>query len=173
MFNVHGPEAWRQVVSVGTSSPKARAFLEAFMHSPVLAGTEYSITSRELQAILDGTGLEDLTRPITAALFLPFLAEVLAVALGLSKSDPRLALRGARALLVSIAVAFAGGAAVAITGGPILFTSFKGLLASFAISAAIGITPGLSETDGPGRRYLIGVAAALQLAIFPVWFGAA
>ena len=32
---------------------------------------------------------------------------------------------------------------------------------------------GLSNADDTGRRYLIGVAAAVQLAIFPVWFGAA
>ena len=37
----------------------------------------------------------------------------------------------------------------------------------------IGITAGLSNADDTGRRYLIGVAAAVQLAIFPVWLGAA
>jgi hypothetical protein len=35
------------------------------------------------------------------------------------------------------------------------------------------ITAGLSNADDTGRRYLIGVAAAVQLAIFPVWMGAA
>jgi len=61
----------------------------------------------------------------------------------------------------------------AIQGGPIHFTAFKSPLASFAISAVIGITAGLSNADDTGRRYLIGVAAAVQLAIFPVWLGAA
>ena len=42
-----------------------------------------------------------------------------------------------------------------------------------AISAVIGITAGLSNAYDTGRRYLIGVAAAVQLAIFPVWLGAA
>jgi len=46
-------------------------------------------------------------------------------------------------------------------------------LSSFAISAVIGIAAGLSNADDTGRRYLVGVAAAVQLAIFPVWFGAA
>jgi hypothetical protein len=32
---------------------------------------------------------------------------------------------------------------------------------------------GLSSADDTGRRYLIGVAAAVQYAIFPVWFGIA
>jgi hypothetical protein len=30
---------------------------------------------------------------------------------------------------------------------------------------------GLSVADDTGHRYLIGVAAAVQLAIFPVWLG--
>jgi hypothetical protein len=58
-------------------------------------------------------------------------------------------------------------------GGPIHFTAFRSPLASFAISAASGNTAGLSIADDTGRRYLIGVAAAVQLAIFPVWLGAA
>jgi hypothetical protein len=71
-------------------------------------------------------------------------------------------------------VAFGAGAIVAwIVGGPIAFNGFKGPLASFAISAVIGITAGLSCADDTGRRYLIGVAAAVQFAIFPVWFGIA
>ena len=50
---------------------------------------------------------------------------------------------------------------------------FKNQLPSFAISAVIGVTAGFSSADDMGRRYLIGVAAAVQLAIFPVWLGAA
>jgi hypothetical protein len=46
-------------------------------------------------------------------------------------------------------------------------------LASFALSAVIGIAAGLSNADDTGRRYLIGVAAAVQLAIFPAWLGVA
>jgi hypothetical protein len=37
----------------------------------------------------------------------------------------------------------------------------------------IGITAGLSCTDDAGRRYLIGVAGAVQFAVFPVWLGLA
>src|ERR1700749_1730137 len=42
----------------------------------------------------------------------------------------------------------------------------------FATSGLIVVTAGLSIADDTGRRYLIGVAAAVQLAIFPVWLGA-
>ena len=44
---------------------------------------------------------------------------------------------------------------------------------NFLISLIVGIAAGLSTGDDTGRRYLIGVAAAVQLAVFPVWFGAA
>ena len=99
---------------------------------------------------------------------------MLAVSFGLWSRDRRLIFRGLRAIAVSTALAFAVGALVAaVQGGPILFTAFKSPLASFAISGAIGITAGLSSADDTGRRYLIGVAAAVQLAIFPVWLGAA
>jgi uncharacterized membrane protein len=216
---VHGPDARRQIVSVETSTPKARAFVEAFLGSPVFSTGDYSLTSRELRAIVDGSDLAELTRPmsepfpdviqdlwqlshltmsylgraaagaillatgimedspvaiVVAALFLPFLSEVLAVSFGLWSRDRNLILRGLKAVLVSTAIAVTAGALVAsISGGPIHFTGFKSPLASFAISAVIGITAGLSNADDTGRRYLIGVAAAVQLAIFPVWFGAA
>src|SRR5439155_18903780 len=93
---------------------------------------------------------------------------------GLWNREPRLVFQGLRAVLVSMGLAFAAGIAVAwIEGGPVRFAGFKGPLASFAISAVIGIAGGLSNADDTGRRYLIGVAAAVQLAIFPVWLGAA
>jgi len=216
---IHGPEAKRQVVSVETSTPKARAFVEAFLGSADLCGVDYSLTSRELRAIVSAEDILSLTRPmsepfpdviqdlwqlshltisylaraasgaillatgilddnavaiVVAALFLPFLAEVLAISFGLWSRDRRLMVRGLRAVAVSTALAFAAGAVVgAVQGGPIHFSAFKSPLASLAISAVIGITAGLSHADDAGRRYLIGVAAAVQLAVFPVWLGAA
>jgi hypothetical protein len=216
---LHGPDAIWQVISVETSTPKARAFVEAFLSSADLGRADYSLTSRELRAIVNSEDLSRLTQPmsepfpdviqdlwqlshvtasyvaratagaillatgilddnavaiVVAALFLPFLAEVLAISFGLWNRDQRLILRGLRAVGVSTALAFAAGALVAaVQGGPIHFMAFKSPLASFAISAVIGITAGLSNADDTGRRYLIGVAAAVQLAIFPVWLGAA
>jgi hypothetical protein len=215
----HGEDETRQVVSVETSTPRARAFVDALLGSPLLRGVDYALTSRELRAVVNGEDILDLTRPmsepfpdviqdlwqlshltvsyvaraaagaillatgilddnpvaiVVAALFLPFLSEVLSVGFGLWSRDWRLLFRGLRAVAVSAALAFAAGAIVAaIQGGPIQFTAFKGPLASFAISAVIGVTAGLSNADDTGRRYLIGVAAAVQLAIFPVWLGAA
>jgi hypothetical protein len=216
---VDGPDAERRLVSVETSTPKARAFVESFLGSATLSRTDYTLTSREVRAIVDDESLAGLTRPmsepftdviqdlwqlghvtasyvaraaagaillatgiiednpvaiVVAALFLPFLAQLLAVSVGLWNRDRRLVMQGLRALLVSTVLAVAAGAVVAwIEGGPILFAGFKSPLSSFAISAVIGITAGLSIADDTGRRYLIGVAAAVQLAIFPVWLGAA
>ena len=216
---LYGRKQGRKIVSVETSTPRARAFVDALLASPDLRGVDYSLTLRELRAIVSGEDILDLTRPmsepfpdviqdlwqlshltvsyfaraaagatllatgilddnpvaiVVAALFLPFLAEVLAISFGLWSRDRRLVLRGIRAVAVSAVLAFAAGALVAsIQGGPIHFTAFKSPLASFAVSAVIGITAGLSNADDTGRRYLIGVAAAVQLAIFPVWLGAA
>ena len=109
-------------------------------------------------AILLATGIID-NNPVaivTAAMFLPFLAQVLAISFGVWSLDRRLIQRGLTSLALSAACAFGGGAVVAaIAGGPIQFSSFKSPLTSLAISAAIGITAGLSETDDTGRRYLI------------------
>jgi hypothetical protein len=214
-----GPDAKWQVLSVETSTPKACAFVEAFLGSADLRRADYSLTSRELRAIVNRDDISSLTRPmsepfpdviqdlwqlshltisyiaraaagaillatgilddnavsiVVAALFLPFLSEVLAVSLGLWSRDCRLILHGLGAVAVSTTLAFAAGVLVAmVQGGPINFTTFRSPLASFAISAVIGITAGLANADDTGRRYLIGVAAAVQLAIFPVWLGAA
>jgi hypothetical protein len=168
---LHGSDARCQVVSVETSTPKARAFFEAFLGSAELRGADYSLTSREVRAIVNAEDLAALTRPmsepfpdviqdlwqlshlsasyvaraaagaillatgilddnavaiVVAALFLPFLAEVLAVSFGLWSRDRRLILRGLRVIAVSTALAFAAGALVAVVhGGPIHFTAFK------------------------------------------------
>ena len=216
---IDGPDLRRQVVSVETSTPKARLFVEALLTSPALGPTDYSLTSRELRAIVDRGDLADLTHPmsepfpdviqdlwqlshltssylarafaggillatgimdddavaiVVAALFLPFLAEVLAVSLGLWSRDGRLVRRGLAAIAASTLLAFAGGAIVAAcSGGPIRFHGFRAPLPSFMLSAVIGITAGLSNANNTDKRYLISVAAAVQLAIFPAWLGAA
>jgi len=109
---------------------------------------------------------------VVAALFMPFLSQVLAVSFGLWSRDTGLAKKGLIAICVSTAACVAAGALVAVLhGGPLLFSGFKGPLVSFAISSVLGIAAGLAIADDAGRRYLIGVAAAVQFAVFPVWFG--
>jgi hypothetical protein len=214
---VHGPDLPAKVLSAETSTPKARAFIEAFLASDAFSGVPSTLTSRELRAIVGDKPPQDLTDPmsepfpdviqdlsqlstltasyvgraaagalllasgmihndpiaiVVAALFLPFLSQVLAISFGVWSRDWNLALKGARTVFVSIVVTVLAGALVAsLEGGSIAFTSFRTPLASFAISAAIGVTAGLSCADDAGRRYLIGVAGAVQFAVFPAWFG--
>jgi hypothetical protein len=109
---------------------------------------------------------------VVAALFLPFLSQVLAVSFGIWAGDGSLARQGCKALIVSTtASVFAGAVVTLLQGGPMLFNHFSSPLPSFAISAVIGAAAGPITADDAGRRYLIGVAAAVQYGIFPVWFG--
>src|SRR5690242_10540901 len=61
---VHGPDVHRRMVSVETSTPKARRFVEALLASNTLAMSDYSFTSRELRAIADRSDLAELTQPM-------------------------------------------------------------------------------------------------------------
>src|SRR5579884_2372930 len=125
-------------------------------------------------AVLLADGMLD-NKPIpivVAALFLPFLSNVLAMSFGLYAGDRGLARQGATAILVSMICSVAAGAlGAALHGPPMAYNDFEGPLLSFGISAVIGIAAGLASADDAGRRYLIGVAAAVQYAIYPVWFG--
>ncbi len=109
---------------------------------------------------------------VVAALFLPFLSQVLAISFGIWAGDRSLAWQGSKALIVStVCSVFAGAVVTLIDRGPMRFSHFSSPLPSFAISAVIGLAAGPIIADDTGRRYLIGVAAAVQYGIFPVWFG--
>jgi hypothetical protein len=125
-------------------------------------------------AILLAYGMLE-NNPITivvAALFLPFLSQVLALSFGAWAGDLSLAKQGMKALLVSTLVSILGGMiATRLHGPPMLFHSFTPPLASLGLSAVIGIAAGIITADDAGRRYLIGVAAAVQYGVYPVWLG--
>ena len=42
---------------------------------------------------------------------------------------------------------------------------------SFLISVVVGVGAGFANIDDSGQRQLIGLAAAAQIALIPVWFG--
>src|SRR5204863_4337115 len=89
---------------------------------------------------------------VVAALFLPFLAQVLAIGFGLWAGDRHLAKQGVRALSLSTAVSVLGGAVVALLhGGQLAFSEFQSPLVAFAISSVIGVAAGLSSADDAGR----------------------
>jgi hypothetical protein len=216
---VHGPNQSFKLLSVETSTPNAKHFVDALLNSPFLSEVQYTLTSREVRAIVSNEPAKQVTRPLSepfpnviqdlwqlshvtlsyvaraaagamilatgiiennplsivlAALFLPFLSQVLAVSFGTWSRDWQLVWHGSKALIVSVSLALLGGFIVGwIMGEPIRFEGFRSPAASAAISTIIGVTAGLSLADDTGRRYLIGVAAAVQLALFPVWLGTA
>ena len=123
---VHGPDRRKHVVSAECSTPKAKAFIDALLSSPLFDVEECSVSSRELRGLITADGLAEITRPmvepvpdiiedlwqlshvtghtsadrrrrdtarrrhysyssisiVVAALFLPFLSQVLAVGFG-------------------------------------------------------------------------------------------
>ena len=132
---IHGPGLTRRIVSADTSTPKARAFVDALLNSPAFSGVDYSVTSREgafhreqrVRGHLDQAdertfhrrypgSLADeprhdqlcvrtrgcrwvfCSRPelihdnpiaiVVAALFLPYLSQVLAISFGLWSRGP-------------------------------------------------------------------------------------
>lgn len=216
---LHGPNRPAEQVSVEVSTPRGKAFVDAVMTHQTFDPENWSITSRELRAIVSRSPAREVTRPmvepaidvfedlwqlshitpsyigralsaalllaygmmennpiaiVVAALFLPFLSIVLAVSFGLWSEDVGLTLQGTKALVVSVASSIVAGViAAALHGPPMQFHAFEKPLLSFGISAIVGIAAGLATADDAGRRYLIGVAAAVQYAVFPVWFGIA
>ncbi len=109
---------------------------------------------------------------VVAALFLPFLSQVVGISFGTWAGDFRLAVQGLKALLVSCVFSICGGVLVAaLHGPPMQYRGFLPSLASFAISTVIGFCAGVITEDDAGRRYMIGVAAAVQYGIYPVWLG--
>ena len=149
------PACASQIVSAETSTPKARAFVDALLNSPAFSEVDYTVTSREVRSIVNSESPDSLTRPmsepftdviqdlwqmshvttsyvgraaaggillatgiiddnpiaiVVAALFLPYLSQVLAISFGLWSRDRALLLKGVRAVAVSTVLAVAAGA---------------------------------------------------------------
>ena len=214
-----GPHSEAEIVSVETSTPRAKAFLDRVMSPGTLDRSTSSVSTREIRAIVSSEGDREITYPsveptlevfqdlwqlnhvtpsyvartlaaalllaygmrhddvisiVVAALFLPFMAQVLGLGFGIWTTDWNLASQAALALAVSIVISIAAGVTVALAfGGPMLFDGFKTPAVSLGISLVIGAAAGLSTADDTGRRYLIGVAAAAQSGVFAVWIGVA
>jgi uncharacterized protein DUF389 len=109
---------------------------------------------------------------VIAALFFPFLPPILGMSFGLWTGERALAWQGFKALAASTCAAFLTGFVVAFfTRSPLTYSEWKSPLISLCIAVVIGVAAGLSSADDAGRRYLIGVAAAVHLSVVPAWFG--
>jgi hypothetical protein len=115
---------------------------------------------------------ENLLLMIGGLLFLPFTPLILAFGFGALTRQWELAGHAVVALIAAIALIAAGGVCVAwVAQPPLLFDKFPPMIAGLAFSFAIGIASSLATADDVGRRELIGLAAASQLAIIPAWLG--
>lgn len=105
-------------------------------------------------------------------LFLPFTPLVLACGFGMLTRQWKLVGHAVVALIAAIAVIFVGGIAVAsFADGPILFDDFPPMIAGVVLSLAVGLAASVATADDVGRRELVGLAAASQVALIPAWFG--
>ena len=110
---------------------------------------------------------------IGGLLFLPFTPLVIACGFGSLTGQWSLVAHAIKAIVAATALIFAGGLVVAaFAEGPVLlFDEFPPMIAGFAFSLAIGLASSLATADDVGRRELVGLAAASQLALIPAWMG--
>jgi hypothetical protein len=109
---------------------------------------------------------------IGGLLFLPVLPMVMSISYGVVGRQPKLAFQGLAALAAAAATLFVGGVLVAaMSSPPLRFDDIGSLGVGIIISAAVGIAAQLAAIDDAGRRELIGLAAASQIGLIPVWLG--
>ena len=106
-------------------------------------------------------------------LFLPVLPMIMAVSYGLGGRQWRLVRQGSFAFACSVAVLFTGGLLIAlISSSPMRGDEPSlSLVTGVLISVAVGVAAALAAIDDAGRRELIGLAAASQIGVTPVWLG--
>jgi hypothetical protein len=105
-------------------------------------------------------------------LFLPLLPGLMAIAFGLRCRELSLARSGALMLAAATGLMVVAGAIVAaLTGEPLGYQQFGTPLTGAVLSLAIGLAATAGIVDDTGRRELIGLAAASQMALVPVWVG--
>jgi hypothetical protein len=107
-------------------------------------------------------------------LFIPILPMAMATSYGIAGRQWKLAIQGVYAIAASAVTLLIGGALVAmLTNPPVRFDDIGSPGMGIVISFGVGVAASLAALDDAGRRELIGLAAASQLALIPVWFGIA
>jgi hypothetical protein len=109
---------------------------------------------------------------IGGLLFLPILPMIMGVSYGIVGRRYKLAAQSFAAFGCSMLALVVGGTIVAIfSSPPIRFDDLGTVSTGIIISAAVGIAAALAAIDDAGRRELIGLAAASQIALIPIWLG--
>ncbi len=107
-------------------------------------------------------------------LFIPLLPMLMATSLGSLTRYGRLARQGVIALLLGLGLLVVTGAVLgAIVKGDIGYTESSPLPVTVLIALIVGIAATLAHVDDTGRRELIGLALASQLALPTTWLGLA
>jgi hypothetical protein len=111
---------------------------------------------------------------IAGLLFLPLLPTLTGISFGVLTREWPLARRALVTLCAGLLITFAAAALIGlVTTPPVRFSDFSSMPISVLISAAVGVAAALANTDDAGRRELIGLAAAAQIAMLPAWLGLA
>ncbi|MDB4987718.1 MAG: hypothetical protein JWN04_2896 [Myxococcaceae bacterium] len=107
-------------------------------------------------------------------LFLPLLPVLLALGWATQSRDGPLFRHAAKAMCsLTLVMLFGGLLASALTGRAMQYADFSELPTACMLSFGIGVAGALATGDDVGRRELIGLATASQVALVPVWLGAA
>ena len=115
---------------------------------------------------------EHLLLLVAGLMFLPILPLLLAVSFGSWTRDRKLLAQGLAAFAVATALLVAGGALAALIAEPPLqFDDFPPMEAGFLVSLVVGAAAAIATADDVGRRELIGLAAASQVALLPALLG--
>lgn len=117
---------------------------------------------------------DNLLTMIAGLLFLPLLPMLMATSLGGLSRYGRLARQGVVALLLGLGLLVLTGAGVAVVAkGPLGYNRFNSLPVTFLLALIVGVAATLAQVDDTGRRELIGLALASQLALPTTWLGLA
>ncbi len=110
---------------------------------------------------------------IAGLMFAPFLPVLMAISFGLLTRQWKLAAQALAALAVTLLLVFAAGVTVDLLASrqPVRFHAFEPQTVGCILAFITGIAAALANADDAGRRELIGLAAAAQVAVFPAWFG--
>jgi len=107
---------------------------------------------------------------IGGLLFLPMLPMLLAIGFGAWSAQWKLVTQALITFTASILILVGGGMIVAaLADPPLRYSEFSSVPVSLLISSVVGVAAGFSTIDDAGRRELIGLAAAAQIGVIPVW----
>jgi hypothetical protein len=104
--------------------------------------------------------------------FLPLMPLMLGIGFGALDRQWKLLAQSLIAFAFGTALIIGSAAMVAgMAEPPMMFDKFPPLVAGVLVSLVIGVAGALATADDAGHRQLVGLAAASQLALVPVWLG--